>query len=128
MPERSIRRTVMLMTPAQVIPGDDAAPIFKRFRSAVGEHLLIVPHSRIFDLTGDPAEEYGRSDGQTSDFLQGLAESLAHTLDGEVSLDYVVQPSPQSISLNVSSSCNLACSYCYAARGSFAGAQPDPMK
>src|SRR5262249_34197646 len=33
----------------------------------------------------------------------------------------------QSISLNVSASCNLACSYCYAARGSFAGAQPDPM-
>jgi uncharacterized protein len=112
------------MTPVAVIPGDDSAPIFKRFRSAVGEHLLIVPHSRIFDLTGDLVAHLDTSDRQTA----GLLAAMADTLDGEVPLDYVIQPSPQSISLNVSSSCNLSCSYCYAARGSFAGAQPDPMQ
>ena len=112
------------MPPVQIVPGDESAPILKRFRSALGEHVLIVPHSRIFDLTGDPATE----DPQTSHLLDALAETLAHTLEHEVPLDYVVRPSPQSISLNVSSSCNLSCSYCYAARGSFEGAQPDSMK
>jgi uncharacterized protein len=122
-----------MMTPVEIIPGDESAPIFKRFRSVLGEHLLIVPHLRIFDLTGDlaagnPATSPGASDRQTSNLLDALAETLAHTLEEEVPLDYVVQPSPQSISLNVSSRCNLSCSYCYAARGSFEGAQPDPMK
>jgi uncharacterized protein len=124
---------VVMMTPVEKVNGDESAPIFKRFRSVLGEHLLIVPHSRIFDLTddlvvGNRAATPGTSDRQISNLLDALAETLAHTLEGEVPLDYVVQPSPQSISLNVSSSCNLSCSYCYAARGSFAGAQPEPMK
>ena len=34
---------------------------------------------------------------------------------------------PQSISLNLTSACNLACSYCYAGRGSFGGAQTGSM-
>lgn len=112
-----------MMRPIEIISGDESAPMFKKFRSVLGEHLLIVPHSRIFDFTGDLA----MADHSSFD-LDGLAETLAQTLEGEVPLDYVVQPSPQSISLNVSSSCNLSCSYCYAARGSFAGAQPDPME
>jgi uncharacterized protein len=52
---------------------------------------------------------------------------LAAPVIGEVSLNEVVAPEPQSISLNVSSSCNLSCSYCYASRGKFDGAQNDPM-
>jgi uncharacterized protein len=117
-----------MMTPVELIPGDESAPISKRFRSVLGEHLLIVPHSRIFDLTGEFAASPDDSDRQTVNLLDALAENLAHTLEGEVPMDYVVQPSPQSISLNVSSSCNLSCAYCYAARGSFEGAQPDPMQ
>jgi uncharacterized protein len=122
-----------MMRPVEIISPDESAPTFKRFRSVLGEHLLIVPHSRIFDLTGslaggDLAAEPGASSPQASNLLDTLAETLAHTLEGEVPMDYVVQPTPQSISLNVSSSCNLSCSYCYAARGSFEGAQPDPMK
>jgi uncharacterized protein len=120
------------MIPIQIIRGNEKAPIFKRFRSEVGEHLLIVPHSRVFDLAnGRPASfapKPSDSDFPTSQQLQSLAETLANTLEGEVPLDQVVLPSPQSISLNISSSCNLSCSYCYAARGSFEGAQPNPMK
>jgi uncharacterized protein len=111
------------MEPLSVIPGDPAAPIFKIFPSALGKHLLIVPHSRIFDLSGDltPA-------GDPNDLPSSLLAALGDAATGEVPLDRVVEPSPQSISLNVSSSCNLACSYCYAARGSFQGAQPNPMQ
>src|SRR4029077_16939743 len=90
------------------------------FQSAVGGHLLIVPHSRIFDLTHD-------LDWQREPLPASLLAALADTAKGEVPLDNVVEPPAQSISLNVSSSCNLACSYCYAARGSFHGAQPEPM-
>lgn len=116
------------MLPIAVIPADDAAPNFKRFRSALGDHLLIVPHSRIFDLPADLASDDDASDERKIALLSALAASLAQTADGEVPLEHVVQPSPQSISLNVSSSCNLSCSYCYAARGSFEGAQPEPMR
>ncbi|HEX8351787.1 MAG TPA: radical SAM protein, partial [Pyrinomonadaceae bacterium] len=113
-----------------VIPADEAAPLLKRFRSSLGEHLLVVPHSRIFDLSGDLAAAERECEGtgrHASDLLEALAATLALPSEGEVPLDHVVQPPPQSISLNVSSSCNLSCSYCYAARGSFGGAQPDAM-
>jgi uncharacterized protein len=112
-----------MLEPLSVILGDPSAPIFKKFRSASGEHLLVVPHSRIFDLTGDL-----RFDGGATESSASLIAALADTVNGEVPVDKVVAPSPQSISLNVSSSCNLSCSYCYAARGSFQGAQPEPMQ
>jgi len=111
-----------MMAPLTVIGGDAAAPLFKVFHSALGKHLLIVPHSRIFDLPHDPDRD---ADAQV--LPPSLVAALADTATGEVPLDHVVAPAPQSISLNVSSSCNLSCSYCYAARGSFQGAQPDPM-
>jgi uncharacterized protein len=111
-----------MTAPLAVIPGDTSAPLFKVFHSALGEHLLVVPHSRIFDLPHDPN---GDADAQV--LPASLLAALADTASGEVPLDHVVEPAPQSISLNVSSSCNLSCSYCYAARGSFQGAQPDPM-
>jgi uncharacterized protein len=111
------------MGPITAIPGDTSAPIFKIFHSGVGEHLLIVPHSRIFD--GGPELIL---DGDGSELPASLLAALADTAIGEVPLDDVVEPAPQSISLNVSSSCNLSCSYCYAARGSFQGAQPEPMQ
>lgn len=106
------------------VAGAADAPGLHRFRSALGEHVLAVPHSRIYDLQGcgpstDPTE------------VETLLEALSRTLaldeaDGSL-LASVVAPAPQSISLNVSSSCNLSCAYCYAARGSFGGAQPAPM-
>jgi uncharacterized protein len=98
------------------IAADPHAPSLKVFQSDLGEHMLVVPHSRIFDLP----------DNLSADMVS-LASALADPTPHEVPLDRVVAPAPQSISLNVSSSCNLACSYCYAARGSFLGAQPNPM-
>ena len=112
-----------MMKPIAVVAGDDGGPIFKKFRSALGEHLLVVPHSRIFDLTDELAMACEPSAGRPS----ALLAALGGTCDGEPPLDCVVQPPPQNISLNVSSSCNLACSYCYATRGSFDGAQLAPM-
>jgi uncharacterized protein len=94
---------------------ETAAPALRRFRSAVGEHVLVIPHSRIFDVVGD---------GDTpADWLSATAEAGF----GEEPLDAIAEPAPQSISLNVSSSCNLACGYCYAARGGFSGKQAAPM-
>jgi uncharacterized protein len=94
-----------------------------RFRSAVGEHLLVVPFTRIFDL---PAAEAATLDSDSA-ALDRLVHSLAEPAPGEAALDLIVEPAPQSISLNVSSSCNLGCSYCYADRGSFGGRQATPM-
>lgn len=45
----------------------------------------------------------------------------------DADLAAVVMPAPQSLSLNVSSSCNLSCGYCYADRGAFAGGQTQTM-
>ncbi len=115
-----------MIAPLTVIEGDPSAPILKVIRSAVGEHLLIVPHSRIFDLPQN-SHQGSISDGDDHPVPPHLAAALADTAYGEVPLDQVVAPAPQSISLNVSSSCNLSCSYCYAAQGSFQGAQPNPM-
>ncbi len=111
-----------MIEPLTVVEGDPSAPILKVIRSAVGEHLLIVPHSRIFDL---PQDLNLRDEEEA--LPASLAAALANTAYGEVPLEQVFAPAPQSISLNVSSSCNLSCSYCYAAQGSFQGAQPSPM-
>jgi uncharacterized protein len=105
------------------LPPHPDAPRFHRFRSGVGEHVLIVRHSRIFDL---PAETAGVFDSG-SPAAQTLAEALGLSTADEAPLEAVVAPTPQSISLNVSASCNLSCDYCYADRGAFAGRQPSPM-
>jgi uncharacterized protein len=102
---------------------DPAAPLFKRVRSDRGEHLLVVPHSRIYDL---PADLAGRFDAGDPEAVH-LAEALAQTAVGEDPLEIIPEPEPQSISLNVSSACNLACTYCYADRGAFHGAQSATM-
>jgi uncharacterized protein len=94
---------------------ESAAPLLHHFRSAVGEHVLVIPHTRIFDVEGDG---------------DAAADRLAATTQagfGEAPLEAIAEPAPQSISLNVSSSCNLTCGYCYAARGAFGGKQAAPM-
>ena len=93
--------------------------LFKRFGSPAGAHVLIVPHSRIFDL---PAELADRFDADARMSPRLLADAR-RDLGGESRLAWS-QPAPQSMSLNVSSTCNLSCGYCYAERGGFGGAQP----
>ena len=102
---------------------DADVPLFKRFNSEHGEHLLVVPHSRIYQLPADLAARFDAGDAETIH----LAEALAQTCTGEDSLQQIPEPEPQNLSLNVSSSCNLACSYCYADRGAFHGAEVASM-
>jgi len=108
---------------ATTIPAAPGGPSYKRFRSDAGEHVLVVPFSRIFDLTGDLAQQWDADESEA----HRLALALAEESVGEVTLDAVVVPAAQSVSLNVSSSCNLSCGYCYADRGGFGGAQSGRM-
>jgi uncharacterized protein len=111
-----------MMRIASAVAADAAAPNLRRFRSAAGDHLLVVPHSRIFDVP--PALATALDDDGVSD---RLAEMLGETSPLEADLSAVVMPAPQSLSLNVSSACNLSCGYCYADQGGFGGAQPQTM-
>jgi uncharacterized protein len=110
-----------MMRTAAVVAGDAAAPKLRRFRSAVGDHWLVVPHSRIFDVPPGLAATLD-DDNETR-----LAEMLGETSPFEADLSAVVVPAPQSVSLNVSSACNLSCGYCYADQGGFGGAQAATM-
>jgi uncharacterized protein len=107
---------------ARIAPIGSSAPLHYRFSSSAGEHVLVVPYSRIFDIAADEGEA-----GQDSIDYELAAAAFGEMLPGEAPLDMVAEPAPQSISLNVSSSCNLTCGYCYAARGGFNGAQTAPM-
>lgn len=97
-------------------------PRWKTFASAVGQHVLVVPGSRVFDL---PDEGFRRRlDAGAPDEVAALDAALGEP----PTLDVPAPPAPQSISLNVSSSCNLGCGYCYAGRGGFGGAQHGAMR
>jgi uncharacterized protein len=111
------------MQAVSIVPAAPQAPNHRRFRSSAGEHLLVVPHTRIFDLTTTLAASLDL-DVQAAD---RFAAALGETSESEADLAAVVTPAPQSLSLNVSSSCNLSCGYCYADRGAFGGAQIETM-
>jgi uncharacterized protein len=111
------------MQAVSIVPAAAEAPNHRRFRSDAGEHLLVVPHTRIFDLPHALAANLDL-DVQAID---RFAAALGETSELEADLDVVVAPAPQSLSLNVSSSCNLSCGYCYADRGAFGGAQAKTM-
>jgi uncharacterized protein len=103
------------------IPADPSAPLTRRFRSGAGEHLLVIPFSRIFDLPEGPVKT------PDIDLRSPWISTLAGPTEGEIPLELAPEPNPQNLSLNVSSTCNLSCGYCYAARGAFGGAQTEPM-
>ena len=113
-----------MMQAASIVPAAPQAPNHRRFQSDAGEHLLVIPHTRIFDLSRTLAASLDL-DVQAAD---RFAAALGETSELEADLAAVVTPAPQSLSLNVSSSCNLSCGYCYADRGAFGGAQAETMK
>lgn len=92
-------------------------PPHLRFSSKAGEHLFLAAFGRLFDLPEGSDIDLAGPDGRD------LLVALAKPLQGEADLGTVPDVAPQSISLNVSASCNLACSYCYAGQGGFGGRQ-----
>lgn len=105
------------------VPAPGAMPDHHRFHSQLGEHVLIVPYSRIYDLPPEWLDQQGDLNASG----QALVSALGLRADGEADLAEVPLPPVRSLSLNVSSSCNLACGYCYAGRGSFEGRQKGVM-
>ncbi len=101
--------------PIERVPPTPGAPVHRVIRSSKGAHVLVVPHSRLLDVDAAFAEALDRND---SSALQAIVELTAPAW-GEAPLDLVPDIAPHAISLNVSSSCNLSCGYCYASRGSF---------
>jgi uncharacterized protein len=97
-------------------PGPGAPPGWRTFRSRVGDHVLVLEGSQVLDL---PASAAGGLGAGT------LAPYLAH--GASLHLGAVPSVAPQSISLNLTSACNLACTYCYADGGGFEGAQRGAM-
>ena len=112
------------MQAVSIVPAAPQAPNHRRFRSGAGEHLLVVPYTRVFDLSPALAADLDVDVEATDRFAAALGE----TSKTEADLAAIVTPAPQSLSLNVSSSCNLSCGYCYADRGAFGGAQAETMK
>jgi uncharacterized protein len=101
---------------------EPAAARWKAFASSAGNHVLVVEGSRVFDL---PDGFRAALDAGDEAAAAALETALARAPGG--ALDQPAAFAPQNISLNVSSSCNLGCGYCYAGRGGFAGAQHGPM-
>jgi uncharacterized protein len=88
-----------------------------QFSSAVGNHLFVSAYSRLFDLPPGGEVDFASGPGLA------LLDRLSRPGPRDESLAATSAPNPQSISLNVSASCNLACGYCYAGQGGFGGKQ-----
>lgn len=92
------------------------APAWRHFRSRIGDHVLVVAGSQVLDV--DPATVTGLDEAVLTPYLDH---------GQRLGLSEVPEVAPQSLSLNVTSACNLACDYCYAGRGAFGGAQTGAM-
>lgn len=116
-----------MMRVVGAVPRQATGPQYKRFSSVVGEHLLVVPQTRIYDIKSHDQDSGVASVTEWDALADAFARTIAMSSFPQEPMTSVVAPAPQSLSLNVSSSCNLACSYCYAERGGFNGQQPQPM-
>lgn len=99
---------------------DDGVPHLT-FASTRGNHLFVAAYGRLFDLPVGATLDPGDPDHQA------LLARLAKPGPDDDDLGLRPTVAPQSISLNVSASCNLACGYCYAGQGGFEGRQPSSM-
>jgi uncharacterized protein len=96
-------------------------PPHLRFSSTAGEHLFLAAYGRLFDIPAGAGLDTGTAEGRD------LLVQLATPGDGEDDLTAIPEVAPQSISLNVAATCNLACGYCYAGQGGFGGRQSHNM-
>ena len=106
-------------SPGARTPVNTAPPAWHAFRSRVGQHVLVVRGSQILDLPADRGTD-------TLDAAD-LAEYLDYG-DRVWTSTPIPAVAPQGISLNVTSACNLGCTYCYADRGRFHGASGATMQ
>ena len=106
-----------------ITPAAPRAPLHKIFESEGYDYLLVVPHSRIFGVE----KRFSAALAKGESWAVDLVKELTHEVGSEQALDQVPLPTPQSISLNVSHTCNLGCSYCYAGQGGFGGKQSSSM-
>ncbi len=100
-----------------------ASAMLKRFSSILGEHLLWVDGSRIFDIPDDVAHWLDEALAQPtiSPELQQFLTQQTQTLGEAIGQQPAIAKNVRAISLNVAQSCNLACRYCYADEGRFGG-------
>ncbi|HEV2866582.1 MAG TPA: radical SAM protein [Allosphingosinicella sp.] len=96
-------------------------PPHLQFASAAGNHLYVSAYSRLFDLPAGLAIDAQSAAG--AEMIEGLSRAGPE----DESLALAPQPNPQSVSLNIAASCNLACGYCYAGQGEFDGRQTAAM-
>ncbi len=103
-------------SPPRKTPGRNA----HFFDSAVGQHVLLVDGSRIYDLDQAFAETLRARIASGAEPNDVLGEAGLGELG--FGADLVPEPPPvKAISLAVAQSCNLACDYCYAGGGTFGG-------
>lgn len=97
---------------------------FHLFESQLGQHLLVVDGSQVFDL--DPLwfeqlQQWLVAEEVTPEMIAFRERFLMP--GGKVAIDDtpLAPPPLRSLSLNVAQSCNLGCQYCYADAGKFGG-------
>ncbi|MGK7940653.1 MAG: radical SAM protein [Crocosphaera sp.] len=97
---------------------------FHPFTSQLGQHLLVVDGSQVFDLDSLSAQQLQQwlTTETLTEEIQAFRDSFLMS-GGEVHItDKPLEPPPlRSLSLNVAQSCNLGCHYCYADEGKFGG-------
>jgi uncharacterized protein len=96
------------------------------FDLGTGPHVLVVDHSRVYQLGDEAARALaeaaaGGDDAAATSALTRLGLSAPAYID-----DRVPEPPLRSLSLAIAQKCNLGCTYCYAEQGSF-GEAPQLM-
>jgi uncharacterized protein len=91
------------------------------FSTGAGWHALAVDGSRIYDLD-EAAAALLNAAGDGEAVLGVLASLGANPARPYIDGAPLAPPPVHALALAISSTCNLACSYCYAQQGSFGGA------
>lgn len=92
------------------------------YETEVGQHLLVVNGSRLFDVDPEASGALERArragDGAT---VRRLLEALGVSEPPFIDDQPVESPPVRALSLAVAQKCNLGCTYCYAQQGDFGG-------